>query len=87
MTVDVFSAFLSYMTIPLYVFGLLFLIYIIARSQLGFSFTGEVKEVVEAEIEELRPKSKTPLIAYLLVAVMFVLFIWSTIATERKQRS
>lgn len=87
MTVDVFSAFLSYMTVPLYVFGLLFLIYIIARSQLGFSVTGEVKEVVEAEIEELRPKSKAPLIAYLLVAVMFVLFIWSTIATERKQRS
>lgn len=87
MTVDVFSAFLSYMTVPLYVFGLLFLIYIIARSQLGFSVTGEVKEVVEAEIEELRPKSKAPLIAYLLVAVMFVLFIWSTILTERKQRS
>ena len=85
MSVDIFNAILSYVTIPLYVFGVLFLIYIIARSQLGFTVTGEVKEVVEAEIEEHRPKSKTPIIAYLLVVAMFVLFIWSTIVTERKQ--
>jgi heme O synthase-like polyprenyltransferase len=85
-TVDVFSALLSYATVPVYVLGLLFLIYIIARTQLGFTFTGQVKEVVKSKVAERRPKTKTPIISYLVVAAMFVLFIGATIVTERKQR-
>ncbi len=87
MSVDVFSAILSYATVPVYVFGLLLLIYIIARSQLGFTFTGQVKEVVKAENEERRPKTKTPIFSYLVVAALFVLFIGATIFTERNQHS
>ena len=83
MSVDVFSAILSYATIPIYVFGLLFLIYIIARSHLGFSFTGQVKQVVKTEVAQHRPK--TPVSTYLVVVVLFILIIGVTIITERKQ--
>ena len=85
MTVDLLSAILSYATIPVYVFGLLFLIYIISRSQLGFSISEEVKEVVETEIAEHRPKTKTPISIYLLVAALFVLLIGGAMIAERKQ--
>lgn len=86
MAVDVFSAILSYATIPLYVAGLLLLVYIIARSQLGLSITGEVKEVVKTEIEEHRPETTTPFSTCLVVAALFGLFIGATIITERRKR-
>lgn len=95
MTVDVFSAFLSYITIPIYVFGLLFLVYIIARSQLGFSITGQMKQSVKSGLSNSRQKglkrlkgqnrSGMPIITYLIVFSLFALFTVMTIIRQRKQ--
>jgi 5-bromo-4-chloroindolyl phosphate hydrolysis protein len=93
MTVDVFSAFLSYITIPIYVFGLLLLVYIIARSQLGFSFSRQIKSAAKtglARKEQQKRKglkrSGAPMITYLLVFLLFALFTALTIITQREHK-
>lgn len=83
MSVDVFSAILSYATIPIYVVGLLFLVYIIARSQLGFSLSGLIKQSIKAELAQERPKG--PISAYIVVFLLFALFTFLTITTQRRQ--
>lgn len=83
MSVDVFSSILSYATIPIYVFGLLFLVYIIARSQLGFSLSEEVKQTVKTELAQARPKA--PVSTYLVVIVLFALFTILAITNQRRQ--
>jgi L-asparagine transporter-like permease len=84
MSVDVFSAILSYATIPIYVAGLLFLVYIIAHSQLGFSLSNQVKQSVKTELAQERPKA--PISNYLVVVVLFALFTFLTIADQRRQK-
>jgi hypothetical protein len=83
MSVDVFSAILSYATIPIYVAGLLILVYIIARTQLGFSLTEMVKKSVKTNMVQKRPKR--PISTYLVVVVLFALFTVLTITTKRRR--
>jgi hypothetical protein len=85
MSVDVPSAILSYATIPVYVGGLLILVYLIAHSQLGFSLSEEVKETVKTELAQERPK--VPISSYLVVAMMFALFTFLTITNQRRQHA
>lgn len=82
MQVDLLSAILSYATIPLYVGGLLVLIYIIARSQTGFSLSGEVKQVVAMNLEHRR--REVPISAYLIVTALFALFTVLTVLNRRR---
>jgi L-asparagine transporter-like permease len=82
MSVDVFSSILSYATIPIYVFGLLLLVYIIAHSQLGFSVSEEVTQTVKTELAQTRPK--TPISTYLVVILLFAVFTILTITNQRR---
>ena len=84
MSVDVLSAILSYATIPIYVVGLLILVYIIAHSQLGFSFSEQIKQSIKTDLAQKR--SKAPVSAYLVVVVLFALFTVLTVTTRGKQR-
>lgn len=83
MSADVLEAFLAYATIPIYVIGLLVLVYIVAHSQLGLSLTEEVKETVKTELAQERPKA--PISSYLVVAAMFALFTFLAITNQRRQ--
>ncbi len=83
MSVDVFSSILSYATIPIYVFGLLLLIYIIAHSQLGLSVSEEIKQTVKTELAQERPKA--PISTYFVVALLFALFTALAITNQRRQ--
>ena len=84
MSVDIFSAILSSATIPLYAIGLLFLVYMIARSQLGLSLSGQIKQSMKTGPAQKRPKG--PIGNYLVVFLLFALFTLLTITNQRRQR-
>ncbi|MDQ2902676.1 MAG: hypothetical protein ABI456_09755 [Ktedonobacteraceae bacterium] len=84
MSADVLEAFLAYATIPLYVIGLLVLVYIIAHSQLGFSLSEEIKQTVKTELTQERPKA--PVSSYLVLFVLFALFTVLAIMNQRRQQ-
>lgn len=83
MSADTLEAFLAYATIPIYVIGLLVLIYIIAHSRLGFSLSGETKQTVKTELPQERPK--TPVSTYLVMVAVFALFTVLAIINQKRQ--
>ncbi len=83
MHVDIYSAVLSYATIPIYFGGLLLLVYIVARSQLGFSLSRQIKASMKADLERERPQASAS--SYVIVLVMFALCI-ALAAVMQKRR-
>lgn len=84
MSADTIEAFLAYATIPIYIFGLLFLVYLVAHSQLGLSVSEEMKESVKTELAQERPKA--PISIYLVVLILFALFTFLAITNQRRQQ-
>ncbi len=82
MSADALEAFLAYATIPIYVIGLLVLVYIVAHSQLGFSLAGQIKQSVKTELAQERPKA--PISSYLVVVAVFALFTFLAITNQRR---
>lgn len=82
MTVDIPSAILSYITIPLYVGGLLILIYLVAQKELGFSLLDPVKETPDNVQDGQRPKSRIE--AYLFIGVLFAALTVLSFITQRR---
>ncbi|MBV9617220.1 MAG: hypothetical protein JO011_08375 [Ktedonobacteraceae bacterium] len=83
MSVDLLNAILSYATIPIYVVGLLVLVYCIARFQLGFSLSGQIKHSVKTKVTQQR--LERPISAYLIIVLLFALFTFLTITNQRRR--
>jgi hypothetical protein len=89
MSTNTLEELLVYATIPVYVAGLLVLVYFIARYQLQLSLTREIKRVLKSSVKN-RQNSKRlayPPVVYLSVGLLFILLTAMAILLEKGKRS